>query len=97
MFSESFYFYKNKFSTLINYLIKDYRIGIIFKGEITITKRFQIWKDIVYAQDGKLKEHGIKFSFAGNQKDDPTKLHVVKQFPNWGSTRLSKRVCEEKL
>ena len=82
MFSESFYFYKNKFSSLINYLIKDYRIGIIVKGEITITKGFQIWKDIVYAQDGKLKEHGIKFSFAGNQKDDPTKLHIVKQFPN---------------
>ena len=81
MFSESFYFYKNKFSTLINYLIKDYRIGIIVKGEITITKGFQIWKDMVCAQDVKLKEHGIKFLFAG-KKNDPTKLHVVKQFPN---------------
>ena len=57
-------------------------MGIIVKGEITITKGFQIWKDIVYAQDGKLQEHGIKFSFAGNQKDDPTKLHVVKQSKN---------------
>ena len=57
-------------------------MGIIVKGEITITKGFQTWKDMVYAQDGKLKEHGIKFLFAGTQKDDPTKLHVVMQFPN---------------
>ena len=56
-------------------------MGILIKGEITITKGFQIWKDMVYAEDGKLKEHGIKFLFAGTQKDDPTKLHVVMQFP----------------
>ena len=37
---------------------------------------------MVYAQDGKLKEHRIKFLFAGMQKADPTKLHVVIEFPN---------------
>ena len=57
-------------------------MGILKKGEITITKGFQTWKDMVYAEDEKLKEHGIKFLFAGTQKDDPTKLHVVMQFPN---------------
>ena len=57
-------------------------MGILIKGEITITKGFQTWKDMVYAEDEKLKEHGIKFLFAGTQKDDPTKLHVVMQFPN---------------
>ena len=57
-------------------------MGILIKGEITITKAFQTWKDMVYAEDEKLKEHGIKFLFAGTQKDDPTKLHVVMQFPN---------------
>ena len=57
-------------------------MGIIVKGEITITKGFQTQKDMVYAQDGKLKEHGIKFLFAGMQKADPTKLHVVIEFPN---------------
>ncbi len=46
-------------------------MGIIVKGEITITKGFQIWKDIVYAQDVKLKEHGIKFLFAGKKKIQP--------------------------
>ena len=55
-------------------------MGIIVKGEITITKGFQTWKDMVYAQDQKLKEHGIKFLFAGTQKDDSTKLHVVTYF-----------------
>ena len=69
---------------------------IIVKGEITITKRFPIWKDMVYAQDFKLKEHGIKFLFAG-KKNDPTKLHVVKQFPNWRSRKISKRVCKKEL
>ena len=52
---------------------------ITVKGEITITKGFQTWKDMVYAQDGKLKEHGIKFLLAGTQKNDLTKLHVVMQ------------------
>ena len=46
-------------------------MGILVKGEITITKGFKTWKEMVYAQDGKLKEHGIKFIFAGTQKDDP--------------------------
>ena len=57
-------------------------MGTLIKWEITITKGLQTWKDMVYAEDGKLKEHGIKFLFAGTQKDDPTKLHVVMQFPN---------------
>ena len=52
-------------------------MGILVKGEITITKGFKTWKEMVYAQDGKLKEHGIKFIFAGTQKDDPTKLYTV--------------------
>ena len=40
-------------------------MGILIKGEITITKGFQTWKDMVYAEDEKLKEYGIKFLFAG--------------------------------
>ncbi|MFL2801238.1 MAG: DUF3764 family protein [Paracoccaceae bacterium] len=36
---------------------------------------------MVYAEDEKLKEYGIKFLFAGTQKYDPTKLHVIMQFP----------------
>ena len=57
-------------------------MGILVKGEITITKGFKTWKEMVYAQDRKLKEHGIKFVFAGTQKNDPTKLYTVMQFPN---------------
>ncbi len=60
-------------------------MGILVKGEITITKGFQTWKEMVHAQDRKLKEHGIKFIFAGTQKDDSTKLHLVIQFPNMES------------
>ena len=51
-------------------------------SKITITKGFQTWKEMVYEADGKLEEHGIKFIFAGTQKDDPTKLHVIMQFPS---------------
>ena len=57
-------------------------MGILVKGEIKITKGFKTWKEMVNAQDAKLKEHGIKFIFAGTQKDDPSKLHTVMQFPN---------------
>ena len=57
-------------------------MAILIKGEIKITKGFKTWKEMVYAQDEKLKEHGIKFIFAGTQKDDPSKLHTVMQFPN---------------
>ena len=34
-------------------------MAILVKGEITITKGFKTWKEMDYAQDGKLKEHGI--------------------------------------
>jgi uncharacterized protein (DUF1330 family) len=57
-------------------------MGMLVKDEITITKGFKTWKEMVYAQEEKIKEHGIKFVFAGTQKDDPTKLHTVMQFPN---------------
>ena len=61
---------------------KEVNMAILIKGEIKITKGFKTWKEMVYAQDEKLKEHGIKFIFAGTQKDDPSKLHTVMQFPN---------------
>ena len=67
-------------------------MAILVKGEITITKGFKTWKEMVYAQDGKLKEHGIKFVFAGTQKDDPTKLHTVMQFPNMEALKLLKMI-----
>jgi uncharacterized protein (DUF1330 family) len=57
-------------------------MSILVKGQITITKGFETWKQMVYEQDGKLAEHGIKFLFAGTEKDDPEKLHVVMMFPN---------------
>ncbi len=57
-------------------------MGILVKGEITITKGFKTWKEMVYAQDKKFKEYGMKFIFAGTQKDDPSKLHTVMRFPN---------------
>ena len=57
-------------------------MAIIVFSKITITKGFQTWKEMVYESDGKLEEHGIKFIFAGTQKDDPTKLHVIMQFPS---------------
>ncbi len=63
-------------------------MAIIVKSEITITKGFQTWKDMVYAADGKLEEHGINFIYAGVQKDDPTKLHVIMQFPSMDALQV---------
>ena len=66
-------------------------MAILVKGEITITKGFKTWKEMVYAQDGKLKEHGIKFVFAGTQKDDPQNFTVM-QFPNMQRSKLLKMI-----
>ena len=55
---------------------------ILVKGQITITKGFDAWQQMVYEQDGKLEEHGIKFLFAGTEKENPDQLHVVMMFPN---------------
>ncbi len=57
-------------------------MSILVKGQITITKGFDTWQKMVYAQDAKLKEHGIKFLFAGTEKDNPHQLHVIMMFPS---------------
>ena len=57
-------------------------MAILVKGQITITKRFDMWQKMVYEQDGKLEEYGIKFLFAGTEKENPDQLHVVMMFPN---------------
>ena len=63
-------------------------MSIIVLSQITISKGFQKWKDMVYAADDKLEEHGIKFIFAGTQKNDPTKLHVIMQFPSMDALQV---------
>ena len=63
-------------------------MGILVKGEIKITKGFKTWKEMVYAQDKKLKDFLIKFIFAGTQKDDPSLLHTVMQFETWKHSKL---------
>ena len=57
-------------------------MAILVKGQITITKGFDTWQKMVYEQDGKLEEHGIKFLFTGTEKENPDQLHVVMMFPN---------------
>lgn len=37
---------------------------------------------MVKLQDEKLKELGIKFLFAGTEKDDPNQLHAIMMFPS---------------
>ena len=55
-------------------------MALLVKGEITITKGFETWKNMVYRSKDKLEEYGISFLFAGTQMDDETKLHVVMKF-----------------
>ena len=57
-------------------------MAILVKGQITITKGFDTWQKMVYEQDGKLEQHGIKFLFAGTEKENPDQLHLVMMFPN---------------
>ena len=47
-------------------------MAIIVKSEIKITKGFDTWQKMVKSQEDRIKEMGIKFLFAGTEKDDPT-------------------------
>ena len=66
-------------------------MAILVKGEITITKGFKTWKEMVYAQDAKLKEHGIKFVFAIEKRlsyktsysNTISKYRVTSSFYKW--------------
>jgi len=56
-------------------------MAIIMKSSIKITKGFDTWQAMVKSQEDKLNEMGIKFLFAGTEKDDPTQLHAIMIFP----------------
>ena len=58
------------------------KMAIIVKSSIKITKGFDTWQKMVKSQDEKLKELGIKFLFAGTEKDDPNQLHAIMMFPS---------------
>ena len=45
-------------------------MAIITKSEITITKGFDTWQEMVYSIEDKLTEMGISFLFAGTEKDE---------------------------
>ena len=55
-------------------------MAIIVKSEITITKGFETWKNMVYSNAEKLKMMGISLLFAGIANDDPTKLIAIMHF-----------------
>ena len=55
-------------------------MAIIVKGEVTITKGFNHWKEMVFSQKEKMEAMGQQFLFAGTTKEDPTKLISVIKF-----------------
>ena len=55
---------------------------IITKSSIKITKGFDTWQAMVKSQEDKLNEMGIKFLFAGTEKDYSTQLHAIMLFPS---------------
>ena len=55
-------------------------MAIITKSSIKITKGFDTWQAMVKSQEDKLNEMGIKFLFAGTEKDDSTQLHAIMLF-----------------
>ena len=57
-------------------------MAIIIKSSIKITKGFDTWQAMVNAQENRINEMGIKFLFAGTEKDDPTQLHAIMLFPS---------------
>ena len=63
----------------------EFKIPLLVKGEITITKGWNTWKNMVAESKDKMEEYGISFIFAGSQMDDETKLHVVMKFDSMES------------
>ena len=57
-------------------------MAIIVKSAIKISKGFDTWSAMVKSQDERLASLGIKFLFAGTEKDDPTQLHAIMMFPS---------------
>ena len=55
-------------------------MAIIVKGEITISKGFNHWKEMIFSQKEKMAEIGMQLLFAGTTKEDPTKLISVIKF-----------------
>ena len=47
---------------------------------ISLSKGFKAWKEMVHASEDKLKEYGMTFIFAGTEADDDSKLHTVIHF-----------------
>ena len=57
-------------------------MAIIVKSAIKINKGFDTWAAMVKSQDERLGKMGVKFLFAGTEKDDPTQLHAIMMFPS---------------
>ena len=55
---------------------------IIIKGSITLSKGFDTWQAMVKTNEERMKKMGIKFLFAGTEKNDPTQLHTIMMFPS---------------
>ena len=56
-------------------------MAIIVKSAIKISKGFDTWSAMVKSQDERLASMGIKFLFAGTEKNDPTQLQSIMMFP----------------
>jgi hypothetical protein len=67
---------------------------IIVKSSIQLSEGFDTWQAMVKTLEERMKKMGIKFLFAGTEKDDPTQLHAIMMFPSmevlqaFGSDRM---------
>ena len=59
-------------------------MAILVKSQIKITKGFDTWQKMVKSQEDRIKEMGIKFLFAGTEKDDPNQLHLINIITSMG-------------
>ena len=57
-------------------------VTIIVKSSIKLSKGFDTWQAMVKTQEERMKKMGIKFLFAGTEKNDPTQLHAIMMFPS---------------
>ena len=50
------------------------------QASVTITKGFQVWKDMIDGMSEEMAQAGMKLIFAAVEANDDTKLHVITEF-----------------
>jgi uncharacterized protein (DUF2126 family) len=64
------------------------------KGTITLSRGFESWKNMVHANEAKMKNIGMQMVFAGTAATDDSQLTVIMHFDSPGALEQFKGDAE---